>query len=155
MNSQPPSVSSSFATSATLLARVRCVRGGASGSGLVVSADGLSVRDTGTGLVWQRYMDTGARYSQAGASAFCASLDLGPMSGFRLPTVAELLTIVDETRSNPPIDSAAFPGNVNVAHWTSTPDASNASNAWTINFVSNGVSGRPATTSTNAVRCVR
>jgi hypothetical protein len=122
---------------------------------LVVSADGLSVRDTRTGLVWQRYVDGGQSYTQAGAAAYCATLELGALTGFRLPTIAELLTIVDERRASPALDPVAFPSTFGLTVWSATPDATNAANAWTFGFGTTGFSSRTAVTSPYSVRCVR
>jgi hypothetical protein len=122
---------------------------------LVVSADGLWVRDTRTGLLWQRHVDT-LRYTYGGATAYCASLALGTESGFRLPSIVELATILDESRSNPPIDSAAFPVVAGVTgYWSATTDAANAANAWTMLFTSQGFMFRTDKSSTQNVRCVR
>ena len=80
----------------------------------VVSADGLTVTDTITGLVWQRDgSDTRAGCITDGsnltctwteAKAYCASLALGGVSDWRLPGMKELLTIVDFTNTSASID---------------------------------------------------
>jgi len=90
----------------------------------VVSADGLTVTDTITGLVWQRD-GWGTRAGCSGgadglgsgnltcswseAQSYCASLTLGGVSGWRLPGRNELSTLVDFTETNPCIDQTAFP----------------------------------------------
>jgi hypothetical protein len=50
-----------------------------------------------------------AAVAQQQALAHCAALSLAG-GGFRLPSIAELLTLVDPTRSQPAIDPIAFPG---------------------------------------------
>ena len=84
----------------------------------VVGADGLTVTDTITGLVWQRD-GSGARSGCGGsgnltctsaeAKAYCASLTLSGQSVWRLPGVMELVTLVDFTAENPTIDQTVFP----------------------------------------------
>jgi hypothetical protein len=98
----------------------------------VVSADTLTVTDTVTGLVWQR-AGSGARSGCTGtndvpgdactwseAASYCGSLTLGGLTGWRLPTLMELTTIVDYTQSDPSIDLAAFPNTMIRMYWTSS-----------------------------------
>jgi|WetSurMetagenome_2_1015567.scaffolds.fasta_scaffold467170_2 hypothetical protein len=106
---------------ATPVASPRCYPS----SRLEVLAGGL-VRDTLTQLVWQRdgsgtrtgCSGTGAlTCTLAEATSYCASLG----SGFRLPTVKELASLVDLTvTSGPTINQAAFPGTPAESFWTST-----------------------------------
>jgi hypothetical protein len=79
--------------------------------------DSGTVRDTKTGLTWQRNVEQG-KYPAAStctsgmvcdAMTYCANLTVNGVTGWRLPTVQELLTIVDETRHSPAIDTTAFP----------------------------------------------
>jgi hypothetical protein len=101
---------------------------GANPGELVVSADGLTVTDTITGLAWQRD-GSGTRAGCSGsfnhcttaeAQAYCASLTLGGVSDWRLPTLTELGTIVDFTRTHPSIDQTVFPSTPSGWFWTST-----------------------------------
>ena len=99
---------------------------------LVVSADGLTVTDTITGLVWQRD-GTGVRGGCSSddkltctwpeAEAYCASLVLGGLSGWRLPGWMELFTILDLTTdwTSAPINRTAFPNTATEEYWTSSP----------------------------------
>jgi hypothetical protein len=98
---------------------------------LVVSADGLTVNDTITGLVWQRD-GSGTRAgcttdpsnlacTWAEAKAYCASLTLAGVSGWRLPAMVELETIVDPAMADPAIDATAFPDTTKDFYWTSSP----------------------------------
>jgi len=96
----------------------------------VVSADGLTVTDTITGLVWQ--LDgSGTRAgcttdtthltcTWAEAKAYCASLTLAGVSGWRLPALMELETIVDPAMAGPAIDATAFPNTTENFYWTSS-----------------------------------
>jgi hypothetical protein len=95
----------------------------------VVSADGLTVTDTISGLVWQRD-GSGTRAGCSGsgnttctwaeAKAYCASLTLGGVSGWRLPALMELETIVDPAMAGPAIDATAFPNTTEDFYWTSS-----------------------------------
>lgn len=88
------------------------------------------VKDKGTGLTWQRRVGTDT-FSFADAKAHCASWGDG---GFRVPSMKELQTLVDESKgANPLIDTEAFPDfptTLNVTFWTSTPSAKRPSSAW-------------------------
>lgn len=64
-----------------------------------VDAKNGTVYDTKTGLTWTRAIVT---------QSTCPNLTLDG-GGWRLPTVQELLTLVDPTRSEPAIDVNAFP----------------------------------------------
>jgi hypothetical protein len=48
---------------------------------------------------------------------------LGGISGWRLPSVAELSTLLDFARKNPAIDTTAFPTTLPAWFWTSTPES--------------------------------
>ena len=127
----------------------------------VVSADGLTVTDTTTGLVWQRdvaHSRPGCQYSPLcnlfEAKAYCASLALdGP--GWRLPTEDELVSIVDTAvGSAPKIDQTAFPYTPPEGFWTSSPAADSSGFVCFVHF------GYGGTGSANPVvffkvRCVR
>jgi hypothetical protein len=94
----------------------------------VVSADGLTVTDTVTGLVWQRdgsgarpgcSVDASLRCTWPEAKAYCASLVLGGVSGWRLPGWKELFNITDLTRElgSATADPTAFPDTPNESFW--------------------------------------
>ncbi len=92
------------------------------------------VLDTSTGLIWARTLAQGGAAKRLDhAAAIEAVKDLG--EGWRLPTRAELLTLVDDTRHEPAIDVAAFPDTQSGWYWTSTPAAWNPSaDAWVVVF---------------------
>ncbi|MCK6586273.1 MAG: DUF1566 domain-containing protein, partial [Polyangiaceae bacterium] len=63
--------------------------------------------DKDTNLTWQRQVDANI-YNQIEADAYCMALNTNG-GGWRLPTISELLTLVDETGYSPAIDTTAFP----------------------------------------------
>jgi hypothetical protein len=97
----------------------------------VISADGLTVTDTITGLIWQRDESSTGGETWAEAQAYCASLVLGGVNDWRLPAWKELLTILDLTNAGAGnIDQGVF--NIPSAEsWTSSlhPDDPGSSDA--------------------------
>jgi hypothetical protein len=115
------------------------------------SANG-TVYDTRTRLTWQLTLDAGT-YTQSSAVTYCAGLTLAGLS-WRLPSVEELETLVDDTRVNPSIDTTAFPGTPSVGFWTSSLCAGLVGDAW-YTFFNNGWSLNAGVTNSLRVRCVR
>jgi len=131
---------------------VRCVRGGMAGQQrYMIGGDGTVV-DTATRLTWQQRLD-GTRRSFAEATAACAALPLAG-GGWRLPSMKELQTIVDETRTDPAIDPAAFPETPSEGFWAANPLAGMAQNAWFVTFA-NGIAYNAVVEHPYSVRCVR
>ena len=119
------------------------------------AADSL-VTDNVTGLVWQQTIST-SMYTRAEASAYCAGLDYGGFSsGWRLPTVVELLSIVnlDANPPSPAIDAALFPNTPAGWFWTSTMDVIHPGSAWCVIFTTGYAIDSPVG-DTSDVRCVR
>ncbi|GLY06415.1 DUF1566 domain-containing protein [Actinoplanes sp. NBRC 101535] len=112
--------------------RVRCVRSaGGSGKPSYRIAGG-QVTDPKTGLVWQRA--TSEQMSAAAATGYCAALDLGGHR-WRLPTLQEVSTTVDDSRVAPAITTTAFPGTVKAGwYWTATRAAPDTGLRWALNY---------------------
>jgi hypothetical protein len=136
---------------------------GTSSKEFVVSADGLTVTDTITGLVWQRdgsgtragcaTDSTHLTCTQAEGEAYCSGLLLGGFSDWRLPAEHELHTIVDLTQSNPAIDLTVFPRTTAGYYWTSSTFAVSPGEAWYVDFTYGKASCDIV--SPQKVRCVR
>lgn len=91
------------------------------------------VTDSHTGLVWQRG-DDGNTYTQAQAVQHCATFKGGDGGvGWRLPSVIELMTLIDNGVALPSIDPS-FTGAQSTNYWTSTPTATANTLAWTVKF---------------------
>jgi len=120
-------------------------------AGLYTTANG-TVHDSKTNLTWQQEAPS-TTYVWADATTYCSGLSLVG-GGWRLPTVKELLTIVDWSRSNPSIDPNAFPSAPAYSFWSSSRSASSSSRAWYVEFYAGQVSEFEVST-TCAVRCVR
>ena len=98
-------------------------------------------------LEWQADVPE-QKMTWAEAKAYAASLG----DGWRLPTRAELLTLVDDTRSNPAC--SVFHDCPSEWFWTSTPWVGSSSSAWGVGFYNGGASYFDVSDSSR-VRCVR
>jgi hypothetical protein len=117
---------------------------GAFAAPFTVSADGQEVTDTKTGLIWRRCaegMTASGGTCTGTASAFTheaalmrASAQATAGVAWRLPNVKELSSIADKSRSNPAIDTVAFPATPSSWFWSSSPYVGNAYYAWFVNF---------------------
>jgi hypothetical protein len=54
--------------------------------------------------------------------------------GWRLPTIKELFSLADHTRSSPAIDVEVFPDTESDWYWSSTPTAWNDAAVWVVDF---------------------
>ena len=99
-----------------------------------------TVRDNHTGLVWEQTPRPG------GWESGCAQV------GSRLPTVAELLSIVDRTAHSPAADGV-FVTPLG-GYWTSTPFVATPGEVWVVEF-QDGTSEHHPPTGVRYVRCVR
>ena len=103
----------------------RCVRGNGSGEAadelaveppdhytLEGDAGSIEVTDNYTGLVWQQGFSP-AIMAWEDAPAYCESLSLNGHTGFRVPTLNELASTVNEAKVGGAINTSAFPGNPN------------------------------------------
>ncbi len=125
------------------------------------STDGSEVTDTQTGLTWRR-CSTGQTWSgtscvggltvltHEGALAYAAT-----QTGWRLPNIKELRSLVDENKTFPSLDTVAFPGTATTAYWSSTPDVQLSSSAWSVDFAQGAVRSTGRNTFGVLVRLVR
>lgn len=124
----------------------RCVAGEVKASESQFSLTETLAVDRGTELVWRRDVQTASTQSEA--EDLCKAMD--PPS-FRLPTLKELLTIVDETKIEPAIDEETFFMTGQLTFWTSTQ----ANDTPRLVDFSRGTTATGSTAETYAVRCVR
>jgi len=128
---------------------------GAAPAGRYTVSGGV-VHDSKTGLNWQQSTPT-ATYTWIDARTYCKD-NAGklPGSGWRLPDIKELQTLVDDRSSTEPwIDPGFFPATGDV-YWSATPYATNSSYAWVVFFrMQDGSQNWSDVTYQNYVRCVR
>jgi hypothetical protein len=109
-----------------------------------------AVHDGATGLTWQYPMDQTLR-AWSDAVMSCPS-----GAGWRVPSLTELQSLVDDTKQNPSIDGA-FPDtspNDDSYFWTSSPYPGDPAYAYYVTFIHGHADIQPRTT-LSYVRCVR
>ena len=110
---------------------VRAVRGGQPSPVLVDNGDG-TVTDTRSGLMWEQAEPGDMTWS--GAIDYCETLDLAGHDDWRLPSLNELLSIVDYERTSPAMDTTAFPDAGTNVLWSSSSLDGNPGAGWFVNF---------------------
>jgi hypothetical protein len=150
-----------------LLAMTRITHANAPAGRYVVASPDV-VYDTKTKLTWQQSVIVTPSFSWGSptepgtAQNYCSALEVGALSGWRVPTVGELQTLVDYSKSGiaedgghaPMVDTTFFPDTPPGVFWSSTPYKDYPDFAWGVNFGfgnANGYQVLPL----NYVRCVR
>jgi Protein of unknown function (DUF1566) len=116
--------------------------------------------DLETGLVWYRFVPGFTFANWANAQAKCTALAASNRMGWRLPTIAELTSLLD---SSVPPGSKRLPAgapfgfiDVEANYWSSTVDPTDSNNAYTVVLPAGSVAARPKTESLgDAEFCVR
>jgi len=113
------------------------------GNELAISATQWDcVRDNKTGLVWEVRQESGLHHKEAAytwkeSQKFAQRVNekgLCGSSDWRLPSKNELLSIVDEQRESPKIDTQYFPNTQNGFYWSSSPYKQHENGAWLVYF---------------------
>jgi len=115
---------------------------------------GTAVLDRETGLVWEQSPSTNfdTWYNQ---SLHCINLNTGGRRGWRLPTIQELLSLVDESQSSPALPSG-HPFNVQSSdYWSATTFDQVTSLAWFVFLSTGGVLQDGKLTGSMLAWCVR
>ena len=92
-----------------------------------------TISDTDTGLMWQQITAPGT-YTWDYAMEYCKSLNLAGFTDWRLPTIKELVSIVEYSRYSPAINTDYFLGTLELHYWSSTTYACITSTAWLVDF---------------------
>jgi hypothetical protein len=115
------------------------------------------VYDTKSNLTWQQTVSS-TTYTWVDAKTYCGGVgtSLGG-TGWRLPTIKELQSIVDLSQITAPyVDPTAFPSTPSNQFWSSspaTPAAGSSGYAWFVYF-NYGYNGYGGVSNTYSVRCV-
>jgi hypothetical protein len=134
---------------------VRCVRSSVAHPAPATHYDTQTdtVRDLGTGLTWQRAVPD-QTFTFDAARTYCSTLSLGGKKLWRLPSLTELLTLIDErAATGPMIDRVAFPNTPSEPFWSGTYFGADPQMSWQVYFDhGNGLYGLPS--ATFRARCV-
>jgi len=121
---------------------------------------GAVVRHEPTGLEWQRcaegmsWTGTGCTGSASTWTWQGALQHADAVTGWRLPNINELRSIVERCRRNPAVNQQVFPGTPSSAFWSASPYAGISDSAWGVNF-SNGRDHWDRKSGSDRVRLVR
>lgn len=111
---------------------IRAVRGEKSSSSLTDNGDG-TVTDNDTGLMWSQASASNTK-TWENALAWCENLVLSDYNDWRLPTIKELVSLVDDDVDGLFIDAGYFPDTTSSYYWSSTTSADYTDGAWAVNF---------------------
>lgn len=115
------------------------------------AAGNNTVIDQRAGLEWQKSNDATTRTWQNGL-AYCEDLSLDAKTDWRLPSIRELKSLVNDSRYYPAIDPAFTCQSF--SYWSSTSVTDQPKSAWVVHF-GNGDDNWYVKTDNYRVRCVR
>ncbi|ETR65620.1 MAG: hypothetical protein OMM_13970, partial [Candidatus Magnetoglobus multicellularis str. Araruama] len=95
--------------------------------------NGEAVTDICTGLMWQRE-SLALKKTWQSAIEYCENLSMSGYNDWRLPTLKELRSIVDLSKSGPAINEEFFYNNMLDFYWASTSVMSHNGHAWGVLF---------------------
>jgi hypothetical protein len=147
----------------TMSMAVRCVSGNLPNTRSLADNGNGTITDNATGLIWQKCSMGQANdatcsgiattVNWAAAMSYCENLTLGGRSDWRLPSVTELRSLVDETRINPVVDPVFFPSTPLIYYNTATTGFS-GSNIMIYISMGNGRMNANSKANPYGVRCV-
>jgi len=144
-----------IAANTSISNRIKCVRGGPTTSPVTrYDVASGAARDVRTGVVWQ-VTPVATTKLLVDAKSACEALTLGGVGGWRLPTVRELVTLIDETREVVPLLPPPFQPGPSPRFWSSTPRAKAPAATYTVDFETANVLAEDSAALPLAVRCVR
>ena len=133
---------------------VAAEQGGPASPRFTLLFDGSAVEDKQTGLVWEQEPDR-FHGTWTEAAAHCREKVVGGQSGWRIPTVKELSTLMDSSQRDPALPAGHPFSNIKSAiYWTGTPSATDDMVAWHVSFFT-GEAVTDQKSQTRRVWCVR
>jgi len=122
---------------------------------VAVFAETSMVKDPARHLMWEdtpHTKETKVNYFQA--KHYCSELKLGKYNDWRVPTLMELLSIVDYRRYKPAIKKPLSYVEEESSYWTTTLYIGDSGSRWVVNF-KDGATSDASENYDRYVRCVR
>ena len=125
---------------------------------VLVQFGGTAVFDKETGLVWERSPDTGTDLDWLEAQDLCNMLSKGGRMGWRLPTLQEWTSLLEQTQPSPALPAghpfSLSPAQEDGLYWSATASAGSNGQAWLVNL-NNGNVSRHDKNDSGSAWCVR
>jgi hypothetical protein len=114
-----------------------------------------AVLDRETGLVWEKQPSEDIPAAWGPALRYCLNQNTGGRTGWRLPAIPELMSVVDRTQSNPALP-AGHPFTVQSSvYWSASTSAVVLSNAYVVDFDNGELIGFGKSSQLPRAWCVR
>ncbi len=118
-------------------------------------AEVTMIKDPKTNLVWEDNIHVKeVKITHIKAKTYCDALTLGNFENWRLPTLSELLSIVDYKRYKPAMAKEFQHVNKDTLYWSSTPYVKSSDEFWGVSF-KDGATSNASETYDRYIRCVR
>ena len=92
-----------------------------------------AVRDNNTGLVWEKAPGN-VLVTWEGATIYCLTKTVGSTTGWRLPSIVELASVLDPSLPAPFVPASIFSGVQSAFYWSATTVAEVPAGAYLVNF---------------------
>lgn len=117
-------------------------------------AEPTMVKDPKTNLIWEDTKHVSEeKVTLFEAKAYCQALKLDTFENWRVPTLSELLSIVDYARYDPAILKEFSHVDRDTLYWSSTPYRGHSNAYWGVKF-EDGATEDASETYNRYVRCV-
>ncbi len=121
----------------------------------MMMAEVTMIKDPKSNLIWEDTLHVSeVKITHIKAKSYCSDLKLGAFENRRLPTLNELLSIVDYTRYKPAMVKEFRHVNKDTLYWSSTPYARTSDEFWGVSF-KDGATSNASETYDRYIRCVR
>ena len=121
----------------------------------MMMAETTMIQDSKRNLLWEDTMHVEeVKITHIKAKVYCAELTLGGFENWRVPTLKDLLSIVDYKRYKPSLMKEFKYSNKDTLYWSSTHYAKTSDEFWGVSF-KDGATSNASETYDRYVRCVR
>jgi len=121
---------------------------------VLAAFNNAAVRDNETGLVWEKSITAGQGVTWAQASYACINKNVGSRKAWRLPSIAELLSLVDQTQNSPALPTDHPFTGLQEIYWSATTIQDLPTFVWGV-YINSGITTTIDKSSTVSAWCVR